>query len=167
VKIELVRVPVEGKERLWRLLQLYLYDFTEFEPRDVGIDGTYAYPYFDSYWEEPDRHPFLILVDGETAGLVLICGWTVLPENRDGRSIGEFFIMRSYRRQGIGTEAARRSFDMFPGRWEVRETGRNYPSQKFWRDLINDYTEGNYDEIYLDDSRWRGPIQSFDNSKHH
>jgi predicted acetyltransferase len=96
MKVELRRVGVEEKQTLWRLLQLYLHDFTEFEPCDIGSDGEYEYPYFDNYWTDDDRHPLFILADGKLAGFVLICGYTVLPENEAGLSIGEFFVMRAY-----------------------------------------------------------------------
>jgi predicted acetyltransferase len=87
-----------------------------------------------------------------------------MPENEAGLSIGEFFVMRAYRRKGVASVAARQAFAMFPGRWEVRETKHNLPSQQFWRGLINEYMTGAYEEKVLDNQDWRGPIQSFDNS---
>ena len=164
MRVELRPVPQSEKSTLWRLMQLYLYDFTEFEPCDIGRDGEYKYPYFDNYWTEPGRHAFYIMVEGQIAGFVLLCGWTVLPENKSGMSIAEFFVMRRYRRRGVGQEAARKAFALFPGRWEVRETKHNYPAQQFWRRLINEYMSGAYQEKVLDNDQWRGPIQSFDNS---
>lgn len=164
MKVELKRIRKEEKSTLWRLLQLYLYDFTEVEPCDIGEDGEFNYPYFDNYWSDSDRHPFYIMVDGKIAGFVLIGGWTVLPENEEAISIAEFFVMRVYRRRGVGKLAATKAFEMFPGRWEVRETKHNLPAQKFWRGLINEYMSGAYVDKMLDNEKWRGPIQSFDNS---
>ncbi|MFH2054765.1 MAG: GNAT family N-acetyltransferase [bacterium] len=165
MKVELRAIPETEKGVLWRLMQLYLYDFTEVEPCDVETSGEYEYPYFDNYWTDPDRHPFFIEVDGKLAGFVLICGWTALPENESGRSIAEFFVMRRYRRRKIGSTAALLAFGMFPGRWEIRETKHNYPAQTFWRELINEYMSGAYLEKVLDNDQWRGLIQSFDNSE--
>jgi predicted acetyltransferase len=94
----------------------------------------------------------------------MLCGYTVLPENEASMSIAEFFVMRCYRRRGVGKEAARLAFALHRGRWEVRETKHNYPAQRFWRALINEYMSGAYHEKVLDNDKWRGPIQSFDNS---
>jgi predicted acetyltransferase len=35
--------------------------------------------------------------------------------------ITEFFVMRKYRRQGIGKRVARELFECSPGRWEVAD----------------------------------------------
>lgn len=164
MKVELRNVPESAKSIQWRLLQLYLYDFSELEPCDIGANGEYEYPYFDSYWTAPDRSAFFIEVDGHLAGFVMLCGYTVLPENESGMSIAEFFVMRRFRRQGVGKAAARLAFAMHQGRWEVRETKHNMPAQQFWRGLINEYMSGAYQEKMLDSDQWRGPIQSFDNS---
>jgi predicted acetyltransferase len=69
--------------------------------------------------------------------------------------------MRKYRQQGVGKRVAFAILDRFPGAWEVRQTETNLPAQAFWRRVISEYTNGNYEETYLRDERWRGPIQSF------
>lgn len=53
-------VAYDNKDVLRRLLELYLYDFSEFDGRDLGPHVTYGYPYRDHYWTEPDRFPFFI-----------------------------------------------------------------------------------------------------------
>ena len=49
-------------------MELYRYDFTEFDQADVGPHGDYGYRYLDHYWADPGRHPFLFQVDGNWAG---------------------------------------------------------------------------------------------------
>jgi predicted acetyltransferase len=75
--------------------------------------------------------------------------------------MAEFFILRKYRRQGAGTRAARELFDRFPGRWEVAEIPENAPAIAFWRKVIAGYSRGNYEEVWLDNERWKGPVQTF------
>jgi predicted acetyltransferase len=77
--------------------------------------------------------------------------------------VAEFFVMRKYRRQGVGTVVATRLFDSFRGRWEVRELKTNLAAIAFWRRVIGAYTNGNYEETLIDDERWHGPVQSFRN----
>ena len=57
------------KPVLSNLLQLYLYDFSEFDGSDLKPSGQYRYDYLDSYWGEDGRHPFLVRVNGLMAGL--------------------------------------------------------------------------------------------------
>jgi len=163
IKIE--KVPRAKKRVLARLMQLYLYDFNEFYNDDVSRYGLFEYKMLDKYWSEPNRHPFIVYVDGMIAGFVLVSAHSYLKANKGGMSIAEFFIMPKYRRKGVGKHVAFHIFDMFPGRWEVSETKKNIPAQKFWRSVIGEYTNGKYEGIFLDDGRWQGPIQSFHNSE--
>ena len=96
------------------LLELYQHDFSELDGRDVDEHGLYGYRYLDHYWVKADRRPFLISVDGRWAGLALV---------RLGPPIdmSEFFVMRRFRRAGVGREAARQIFVMLPGHWQVRQ----------------------------------------------
>lgn len=66
-----VNAPVQEKQALKRLMELYIYDFSEFLPLDVDEEGFFGYPYFDEYWSDPARHPFFIKVDGKLAGFIL------------------------------------------------------------------------------------------------
>ena len=75
--------------------------------------------------------------------------------------MAEFFVMRKFRRQGVGSRVARQLFDRFPGRWEIAQKLENKIGQAFWRTLIADYTNGSYREVLLDKF---GPVQVFDNS---
>ena len=153
------------KPVLHHLMQLYLHDSSEFTGDDTGQDGLFAYRYFDEYWQESERFPFLIYCDAKLAGFVLINSHTFVLKEGAGRSIAEFFVMRKYRRRGVGREAAFRIFDRFPGRWEVRENAANVVGHQFWSSIIAEYTKGDYAETILDAPLWaRGPVQTFDNS---
>jgi predicted acetyltransferase len=110
-------------------------------PRHVGIrgidvedDGRFAIPVsLPSYWEGPDaskRHPFLVRADCRLAGFALIGQIGVDPVTWD---MGEFFILRKYRRSGLGRQVAYALFDGFAEDWEVRELPSNTMAQAFWR----------------------------------
>ena len=52
-------VRAEDADTLRRLIELYAYDFSEFNHADLGPDGRYAdYPYFDAIWTDADRAVF-------------------------------------------------------------------------------------------------------------
>jgi predicted acetyltransferase len=71
--------------------------------------------------------------------------------------------LRKYRRQGIGKRAAFDVFDRFPGKWEIRQIQPNVTAQKFWKNVIGEYTKNRFEETCLDNDSWHGPVQSFDN----
>jgi hypothetical protein len=54
-----------------RPLQLYNYDFSEFDGQDVNPHGEYLHRYFDEYWIDSDRKVFL-RVEGALAGFALV-----------------------------------------------------------------------------------------------
>jgi len=107
-------------------------------------------------------------VEGRLAGFVLVMHYNYFTGEHAADCpwvIAEFFVMRKYRRQGVGRAAAFQVFDRFPGRWEVAEITSNVGAQAFWRKVIGEYTGGDFAETVLDDESWHGPVQSFDNSR--
>ena len=171
MKIEVAPASLREKAVLRNLMQLYLYDFSEMLGDDVDDTGLFGYRYLDLYWAEPGRYPFLIRVDGQVgsklAGFALVrqAGSLVEEALSPGEvctHMAEFFILRKYRRQGIGAQASWELFDRFPGRWEVNEIVENPAALAFWRKVIGEYTGGAYEEVFLDNERWQGPVQVFD-----
>lgn len=165
MKIEIVGAPIEQKPLLSRLMQLYAYDFSETTGDDVGEDGLFRAPSVDLCWAEPWRHPFLVRADGRCAGFVIVSGRSRLVEGLACWDVAEFFVLRKYRRSGVGTRAATLAFDAFRGPWEVRQTVRNTAATAFWRKVVERYTGGRFHEVMWDDARWRGPVQRFDNAQ--
>lgn len=159
--VEVRRATVSEKLILRHLLQLYCYDFTEFNGVDADQYGLYRYDYFDHYWTEDKRHPFLVRVGGKLAGFAL-----VKSEQKDNglpySYMAEFFIMKKYRRKGIGRVAASYLFDLFPGPWQVSEIAKNYPAQAFWRKIIGCYTKGQFEEVAMEDG---DVLQTFNSAK--
>lgn len=127
--VEVVRASTEDRTVVRRLLQLYHYDFSEFDGADVDSHGEFLHRYFDHYWTAPDREAFLFRVDGAWAGLALVF-------TGDPHDIAEFFVMRKYRRRGVGAAAAARLFERFPGEWTVRQLLSNPAATTFWRAAI-------------------------------
>ena len=159
-----IEASIDQKPIFERLMQLYLHDLGEFDNTDVNEVGLFSYPYLDSYWNEPDRCPFLIYCDGRVAGLALVNRHSVAFKQGEAHSIAEFFVIRKYRGLGVGRRAAVHIFDRFPGKWEVGQMQRNVVSQQFWRKVIGEYTSDKFSETFLDTPSWNGPVQTFDNS---
>jgi predicted acetyltransferase len=151
----------EDKTVLSRLLELYQYDMSEIWPQALNAHGEYGFA-VDRYLRNPRLRAFLFLVDGDYAGFGLVDPDVSLPGNDFW--MGQFFVMKRYRRVGVGTQGACAIFDQFRGKWEIGQMPLNYPAQAFWRRTISEYTNGNFVEHELHDDRWDGFLQCFDNS---
>lgn len=146
-----------------RLMQFYAYDFSEFMGLDVDEDGIFFSDGSQAkYRPEPWRHAYLLRVDGRLAGFAILDERSRISRDPEVMDFAEFFVMRKYRRKGVGGVAAIRAFDLFARKWEVRQTAKNLAATDFWRKTISSYTGGRFQEVMLDDDRWRGPVQSFD-----
>jgi predicted acetyltransferase len=160
MEVELREVAIEDRPVVEHLIQLYAYDFSEILDEDVADTGRFE-SISPGEWEDPSYRRFIVRVDGRLAGLAFVHRGSRLADDADVTDMDEFFVMRKYRRRGVGREVAHRLFEMFPGRWEVRELEPNVAAQAFWREVIGEYTGGRYEEEVIDDQRWHGPVQSF------
>lgn len=102
----------------------------------------------------------LILVDGQVAGFILKHRYSWLPTGEPPHFVAEFFVLRKWRRHGVGRAAATELFRRFPGWWEVAQEPENLPAQRFWRQVIGEATGCDFVEV--DGAPlWDGSIQRF------
>ncbi|MCR8630312.1 GNAT family N-acetyltransferase [Paenibacillus radicis (ex Xue et al. 2023)] len=167
MKIELSLLPYEDKTILYNLIQLYRYDSSEFDGHALNNHGFYLYKYFDHQWTDEYRRPFIVKVDGEIAGFALVSldvptEYMKLSSAEVTNVISDFFIMRKYRRKGVGKEVALLLFEQFHGTWEIRQTLSNKNAYEFWRNVIKEYkSDGTFQEEMIQNSRWNGPVFVF------
>jgi predicted acetyltransferase len=138
-RIEVIPATLEQAPIVANLFELYAHDFSEIVPLVLGPDGRFASANGISlplYWTEPDRLPFLVRVDGELAGLVFVRSGSQLTGDRAVWDMAEFFIMRGYRRRGVGSSIAHIVWQMFPGPWEIRVRESNPAAFGFWQCAI-------------------------------
>jgi len=153
------RASEEYKAVMQNLMQFYIYDFSEYIKYDVEDNGLFApYPHLDDYWKETsNKFPYIIKKDDKYVGFVLVR--FIETQERMYFSIAEFFILKKYRRTGIGKAIAVMVFDLHKGLWEVFQKESNKPAQIFWKKVIEEYTKGQYRERSEDGKR----IQNFEN----
>ena len=164
-RMALVEVPADRKAVIAHLMQLYLHDFSEFaaigtDHGEVDEDGRFPYKWLDSYWREEGRLPFTIHADGRLAGFALINRWSALGCPLD-QSVAEFFVLRKYRRSGVGLRAAQLLFARFPGQWEVPVAWYNQPALSFWRKVVAIVADGPLEECAGNGERWVGTVLRF------
>lgn len=125
---------------LANMLELYAHDFSEFLPLELGDEGRFGYKNLDLYWSDMSRQPFLAKFQGKLAGLVLVKRGSEISGNEEVWDMAEFFILRRYRRRGVGTELAAKVWRRCPGLWEIRVAANNVPALQFWNSTIARFT---------------------------
>ena len=140
VCIELIPAAPEQEPTLANLLELYAHDFSEFLEIELGEDGRFGYKDLPGYFREPNRRAFLVRVDNKLAGLVLVKRGLGLSDDEIVWDMAEFFVVRRYRRRGIGTYVAHEVWRQVPGLWEVRVMESNHAAHLFWAYTISAFT---------------------------
>ena len=69
MKVNVTLADLDEKEIVSNLMRLYRYDLSEFSDREqLDESGLFRLgKFFDRYWTDDDRHPFVIRVDGSVA----------------------------------------------------------------------------------------------------
>ena len=111
----IVPVPLHHKPLIANLIQLYLYDMTESLPFPVGSDGRFEYGFLDRFW----RFPYLIYSGDEIAGFALVVDECPLTGLAPCFFMAEFFVLKAYRRQGLGRAALGAILLRHPGEWHI------------------------------------------------
>ena len=143
MNVYLDRVNKKDKDVLYRLLQYSLYEESEFDGNEMKEDGTYEYKYFENYFVDKDRDAFFIREPGSDKILGFVMINTYVQKVKSGHSIAEFLVLPSFRRNGIGKSMAKTCFDMYKGDWEVSPSRGSELAYKFWKNVIDEYTNKN------------------------
>lgn len=119
---------------LSNLLELYIHDLSAAFPSiEMGADGRFGYPGLPLYWSEPERRfAFLIRFEGRIAGFALAMRGSPVSDDPEVLDVAEFFILRRYRRVGVGRQAAFLLWNSLPGKWIVRVSEGNPGGLRFW-----------------------------------
>ena len=146
IDFKLIKASSKYKNVINNLFQFYIYDFSEYNKSDLEENGLYAdYPNLEAYWKEVNlRYPYVIKKNEKYVGFVFV----EITESyeRSYFSVAEFFILKKYRRQGIGRAVANQIFNLHKGQWEIHQIESNKPAQIFWNKVIGEYTKGQFKE---------------------
>ena len=116
-----------------QLWQLYAHDLSEFRDSRPNTQGRFRTGRLPTYFDDPDNAGFVITQDGDLAGFAFVMGVTRPP-----RHIGDFFVVRHFRRHGLGYAAARELLARYPGPWEIGFQVENRGVPEFWRRVATD-----------------------------
>jgi predicted acetyltransferase len=129
---------------LSNLLELYIHDVCDLFPSvELGADGRFGYPKLPLYWSEPEhRFAYLVRQGDRLAGFALATRGSPVTADPDVLDVAEFFVIRKYRRLGVGRRAALLLWQRLPGKWTVRVSEGNRGALAFWSDVVAEFTRG-------------------------
>jgi len=162
MNIALRRTTSQDNRALVHLTQFLLYDMSDVNAQDVDKYGRFGASSLQPYFLPHATTALLIIVDGHIGGFVLVGTHSLLDPHFSGHSCHVFFVMKRYRRCGVGRAAATQLFAMLPGQWEIATFATHTVGHAFWRSVLDSYTHGVYKERRLQAGAWRGHVQSFD-----
>ncbi|QVM93510.1 GNAT family N-acetyltransferase [Pseudomonas entomophila] len=148
--LELLQTGPDQADLVRNLYQFYAYESSDWEQEDVEVDGRFYIhePHFERYWQSPGWSATLVLVDGFIAGFVLV-ERSELP-GIDAFELADLFILKKYRRLGIGRAVARQFLCEGDADWLLRWHGADAVATQFCRALLADLPRATR-EIALDD----------------
>lgn len=101
---------------------------------------------FKHYWSEPDTFPFLVYINDELAGFVII--------NKQGSesavdfNMAQFFILRKFKNKSISKQIAVTCFNDFSGKWVIVMPD-NKGAYQFWKSVISQYAHNDFSEYTI------------------
>ena len=136
------RIGRESDGVLRNLFEHYLHDMAEWLRFETQADGRYGYD-TTPIWEQ-DEHVYLARVGGALAGFGVVGTAARWLGDASVHDMREFFVLRRYRREGVGGALATALWNDHPGEWLVRVADVNVPALPFWRRTIAHYSQGAY-----------------------
>ncbi|HVV50777.1 MAG TPA: GNAT family N-acetyltransferase [Polyangia bacterium] len=121
---------------LGNLYQLYIHDMSEWLGLELGADGRFAFD-TGALWRD-GAAVFLARSGGAPAGFGVVQSAAPWLGAGAARDVKDFFVLRRYRRRGVGRALARHLWDAFPGPWLVRVLAANAPALPFWRRAVQE-----------------------------
>ena len=143
-KFRVERIDRSSDQILKNLMEHYLHDMAEWFEFDSSEDGSYSYS-TDHLWDE-GFDVFLVYSDVIPIGFAIVGSGERWIEDINARDLDEFFVIRRYRRRGVGQFLAEHVWSLYPGKWVVRVFQRNLGALPFWRVVVSGYAGGAYEE---------------------
>jgi predicted acetyltransferase len=142
--LSISKVGPEAEFVLRNLFEHYLHDMSEWFEIDTKADGSYSYD-TSSIWRD-GYEAYLAKVGDSITGFALVGSAAEWLGDIGACDVHEFFVLRRFRRSGIGQRMATLLWNERPGEWLVRVLEANVPAVPFWRSTISRYSGGLYKE---------------------
>jgi len=130
------------KEILRNILYEYLTELSQFDP-SVKFDKNKVpiYNWFNSYFEDNDRFPFLFLIENKIIGFSLIRELEI-----NSYELAEFYIQPCNRKDNNSMWFAINLAKMFSGKLTLSAIKTNKRAIKFWNKFIKNFEQHSFEE---------------------
>ncbi len=143
---------------LEQMLELYQYELSDIWLQDTDALGRYGYDL--SRHKQAERFFAYVACEGEQyVGFALVAPAAVTLA--EGSWMEQFFVLKRFRRSGVGLRLAEHVIVSHPGNWEIGQMHANLPAQGFWRRVVQKLTDGKYVELQVKEGWWQGVVQQF------
>jgi predicted acetyltransferase len=153
--VSISKIGPESQVVLRNLFEHYLHDMSQWFDVHTEPDGSYSFD-TSTLWRD-GYQAYLAKIGDLLAGFALVGSAVQWTGDAGSHEIHEFFVMRRFRRTGIGQQMATHLWTEHPGEWLVRVLEANAPAVQFWRSAISPYAYGTYkeDERAVKGRPWR------------
>ena len=155
--MQIIKVDPSNQHIYMNLAQAYEAEFSKIMQKKPDENGLFP---LDTILEG-NVTGYLLYVDGIPAG------HTAIANESDGNyEVCDFYVVPYFRKNKVGKRFITQVFKMLGGRWEIKQVAGADHAVNFWRDVIGEYTAGNYSEDSYQDGKW-GVVtrQAFSHSK--
>ncbi|HHF7372274.1 TPA: GNAT family N-acetyltransferase [Legionella anisa] len=155
MKIEIIPATIIDYPVVQNLAGYYVYDRTGYMGWSCSEKGIFECIDFKHYFESQNEKAFIVKVDDDLAGFVLL-DKEFLLEAVDW-NMGEFFILKKFQGKGVATYVAHNILKENPGKWSVAVMPENIKAVNFWRKIISTAVMENYIEVFKTEDELKTP----------
>jgi predicted acetyltransferase len=138
------KIGPESDVLLRNLFEHYIHDMAEWFEIDTKADGSYSYDTSVIWHSGYDA--YLAKIGDSIAGFALVGSAAEWLGDIPAHDMREFFVIRRFRRSGLGERMATLVWNERPGEWLVRVLELNAPAVLFWRSAISRHSHDSYAE---------------------
>ncbi|PSV49871.1 GNAT family N-acetyltransferase [Photobacterium indicum] len=143
--MKIIKVDSSNKHVYMNLAQAYEAEFSKIMQKKPDENGLFP---LDTQIEG-NVSGYLLYMDGVPAGHTAIANET--PANYE---VCDFYVVPYFRKNKVGKSFITDVFKSLGGSWEIKQVAGAEHAVKFWRDVLDDYTAGNYVEDGYEDEKW-------------
>jgi predicted acetyltransferase len=142
--LSLSKMGPESDLVLRNLFEHYVHDMAEWFDIDTKADGSYSYD-TSPIWRN-GCEAYLAKLGDSIAGFAIAGPAAEWPGGAGALDVREFFVIRRFRKHGVGSRMAGLLWGRHPGEWLVRVLEVNAPAVLFWRTAISSHSRNCFEE---------------------
>lgn len=145
-----VQASINDRPAIEHMWPFYVYDLTRYCGQKPGWQNPTELSFTSNcvkdYFNDPKSQIFMVKVDDELVGFVMVKTPDFLPEV--DWFLSEFYITSKFQKKGVGQAVAVEMFNRLKGRWALGVLPENVAADAFWKKNLAKYTNNQYREAY-------------------